>query len=165
MSYHTDIITIHFSGFPLTLTQLQLMIIQQYTHCIIHNALSPRLRPRLASPSLFLFFGLRSVYYMKRKSSENHMTSGGHQVDARGRVHIQIVHDFLIEHSVAWQDVRHPQHFSLVKKKKIVYCSCTSSHRLSYIHLTPPDVFHVISVSGLHRYCHSSASMYNTEHK
>ena len=41
-------------------------------HYGIHNALSPRPRPRLASPPLFLFFGLCSVYYTKRKSSKNH---------------------------------------------------------------------------------------------
>ena len=141
---------------------------QQYTYCIIRNALSPRPRPRLASPPLFLFFGLRPVYYMKQKSSENHMN------DVRwtlGRwkgegVHIQIVHEFLIEHFVAWQDVRHSQDFSLVKKKKSFIAHVrVVGHRLSYIHLAPPDVFHVISVSSLPRYCRSSASMYNTEHK
>ena len=56
-----------------------------------------------------------------------------------GRVRLQIVHDFLIEHFVAWQDVRHSQDFSLVKKKKIIYCACTSSWALPLLH--PPRVF------------------------
>ena len=82
-----------------------------------------------------------------------------------GGVRIQIVHDFLIEHFVAWQDVRHSQDFSLVKKKSFIAHVRVLGHRLSYIHLAPPDVFHMISVSDLPRYCRSSASMYNTEHK
>lgn len=55
--------------------------------------------------------------------------------------------------------------FIIKKKKSFIAHVRVVGHRLSYIHLAPPDAFHVISVSSLPRYCCSSASMYNTEHK